>query len=171
MKSALAKTLVLPSIALFVSCETPASPSSDYDSVAFLQPSKVPAAARQELARARAATARYHDVNRAIADGYVDISLNVPGQGMHYLNASLVDGTFDPEQPELLQYVQRGNKLKLVGVEYVVPLELSASAPAGFSGDADQWHVVAEAGLWALHTWIWLGNPDGIFADTNSKVP
>ena len=51
---------------------------------------KVPAAARQQLAAARQATAKYHDVDMAVADGYVSIGY-VPGEGFEYVNWSLVD--------------------------------------------------------------------------------
>ena len=123
-----------------------------------------------ELAQARRATAKYHDVDRAMDDDYVDINVVVPGQGSHYLKfAALLDGTFDPTEPEILVYAPQGNRMKLVAVEYAVPVAASAAPPEGFSGDADHWHE--QDGLWLLHAWIWLGNPDGIFADANPKIP
>ena len=170
MKTALTRTLALSFFAFLLSCDAPTNSDRASAEYAVPQASHVPAAARHELAGARAATAKYHDVDRAIADGYVDIGLNVPGQGMHFLKESLLDGVFDAEKPELLLYVERGNRLELVGVEYAVPTSLSESAPAGFSGDADSWHVEEDFGLWVLHAWIWLGNPDGIFANTNPNV-
>lgn len=58
----------------------------------------------QELAQARAATAKYHDVANAIADGYVEFGDNESGEGVHYANFSLVDGVFDINHPDLLLY-------------------------------------------------------------------
>ncbi len=152
-----------------------------------------------ELAAARRATAKYHDVSRALADGYVQFSGHVPGMGAHFVNLGLTDTTFDRTKPEILLYsLTEGNKPKLVGVEYgnLIP-------DPGFTGDLDEWHVhlaschyadgfeVAEPNpfscpatspggapfvlwhpdLWTLHTWIWRGNPDGIFEPINPNVP
>src|SRR5262245_29898334 len=132
------------------------------------------AATHKELAQARRATAKYHDVEQAEADGYVNFNLYVPGEGFHYLKQSLLDGNFDPAQPEMLLYapVPGENRLELVGVEYLVPLAFSSDPPAGFTGDADQWRMDAEGfGLWELNAWIWLHNPEGMFAHDNPHIP
>jgi hypothetical protein len=132
------------------------------------------AATHKELAQARRATAKYHDVAQAEADGYVNFNLNVPGEGVHYVKFSLIDGNFDPTQPEMLLYapVPGENRLELAGVEYLVPLPLSPTPPAGFSGEADQWRMDAEGfGLWELNAWIWLHNPEGMFAHDNPRMP
>jgi hypothetical protein len=92
----------------------------------------------QELARVRQATARYHDVSQAEAAGYVDIGLFVSGQGYHYVNFSLVDDTFDLDNPEILVYAPTPNGgLRLVAVEFAVPD--SFPVPEGFFGDSDVW--------------------------------
>ncbi len=132
------------------------------------------AATNQQLAQARRGTAKYHDIAQAEADGYVNINIYESGEGLHYVNFSLVDGTFDPEHPEVLLYanVHHANCLELVAVEYVVPLNLSATAPAGFAGGADVWRENSEGlGLWELNAWIWLHNSNGIFAFKNPRVP
>jgi hypothetical protein len=48
---------------------------------------------------------------------------------------SLIDANFDPEQPETLFYaaVPWEERLKLLAVEYMVPMALSPGAPAGFT--------------------------------------
>ena len=126
---------------------------------------------QQELARVRAATAKYHDINKAIADGYADINLYVPHMGWHYLNSTQLDGTFDMEKPELLVYANSPNGgLQLVAVEYAVPLSLSPDPPEGFTGDQDVWDVNTDFQLWTLHCWVWYNNPDGIFAEYNPRV-
>lgn len=122
-----------------------------------------------ELAAARAGTARYQRLEAALADGYVDIDLCVPGQGCHFLNPGLVDAEFDPGKPEILMYSPQGDRMRLVGLEYAVPD--TEPRPDGFSGDADVWHVNADFHLWLLHVWVWRNNPDGMFADSNPLVP
>jgi len=128
---------------------------------------------RQELASARAATARYHNIEEALADGYVQASPDIPGEGFHYVNFSSVDCAFNSEEPEVLHYafVPNENRLQLVGVEYVVPLACGP-APEGFTGDADEWEQeVGGPPVWSLNAWIWRNNPDGVFAPLNYLVP
>ena len=137
-------------------------------------PDNLSAATNQQLAQARRATAKYHDIEQAEADGYVNINVYESGEGLHYVNFALVDGTFDPEHPEVLLYapVPHENRMELVGVEYVIPLSLSSGAPAGFTGDSDVWRPNSEGlGLWELNAWIWLHNSNGIFAFKNPRVP
>src|SRR5215470_11970786 len=123
----------------------------------------LPRETRRELTRARKATARYRDLSQAIADGYVDINVFVPNMGFHYLKSSLLDSKFDPERPELLVYAAtncNSNKLRLVAVEYAVPIAESPTPPEGFTGDHDEWDRNEQFGLWTLHAWIWHENPD-----------
>ena len=131
------------------------------------------AAFQQELARARAATAIYHDVNRAIADGYVRATDFESGEGYHYANFALMDGNFEIERPEALLYtLGPDGQLRLAGVEYMIPLALSEEAPEGFTGDEDLWREDSEGfDLWELNVWLWLHNPDGMFAAKNPRIP
>lgn len=125
-----------------------------------------------QLAQARAATARYHDVRSAIADGYKNTGIIIANMGTHFLKDSLLDGRFDAGHPELLVYSPDQNGgLRLVAVEYAVPLALSATAPEGFRGDADEWFADQNFLLWTLHSWVWKENPDGVFNPTNKQVP
>jgi hypothetical protein len=129
-------------------------------------------ATKRQLIRAQLATARYHNINRAIADGYVDINVFIPNMGYHYLKSGILDGTFDPEKPELLVYADFGNgHRRLVAVEYAVPTALTDTPPEGFTGDDDMWHRNDEFGLWTLHAWIWYHNPDVVFDELNPRVP
>lgn len=128
-------------------------------------------ATNHELAQARSATAKYHEFARADADGYEFLQC-VPGEGFEYVNWSLVDCNFDVEHPEALHYIASGNGLKLVGVEYVVPVACMATPPPGFTGDADEWEFEAEGlPIWALRAAIWLPNPEGMFAEHNPRIP
>jgi hypothetical protein len=127
----------------------------------------------QELAAARAGTARYHNIANAIADGYVDINVVVPGMGVHYLRPENLNATFDPGMPELLVYQPKENGgFRLVAVEYAVPVALSTNAPEGYTGDDDVWGIFAgapgpEDDLWTLHAWVWYNNPTGMFNPIN----
>ena len=89
----------------FVSASKPGEESLSADTLA-------------ELARARNATAKYHDVAVAVADGYVQ-KVYGSGEGYHFVNAGLMDCTFDLEHPEVLLYTPSGEGLRLVGVEYI----------------------------------------------------
>ncbi|HKZ67364.1 MAG TPA: hypothetical protein VJ111_13450, partial [Chitinophagaceae bacterium] len=72
-----------------------------------------------ELQQARAATARYRNINNAIKDGYSDIMVDVPNMGHHFMNTGLVDGTFDIRKPEILVYNKDEDGIQqLVAVEY-----------------------------------------------------
>jgi len=125
----------------------------------------------RELGRARRATAKYHDVANAEADGYVNVNLYTPGEGYHYVNELLIDTTFDPEEPEVLLYARSedGIGLKLVAVEYLSPDAFPA--PGGFTGDADVWEAEPPFPVWVVNAWIWLQNPDGVFTFANPRVP
>jgi hypothetical protein len=127
----------------------------------------------KELRQAREATKKYRDLDKALADGYADVNVFVPKMGYHYLKAEILDTTFNHKRPELLVYANvRGKRgLQLVALEYAVPTNLSATPPAGFTGDFDQWDRDDAFGLWTLHAWVWLQNPDGVFADFNPRLP
>jgi len=127
-----------------------------------------------ELAAARAGTAKYHNIAQAVADGYVNIDVFVSGQGFHYLKPALLDATFEADKPEILVYapIPDENSLRLVAVEYAAPISLSPNGPPeGFTGDDDVWDRNEEFGLWTLHAWVWLNNPDGMFAEFSPRVP
>jgi len=130
-----------------------------------------------ELQQARAATARYRDINNAIKDGYSNINVDVPNMGHHFMNVKLVDGTFDIRKPEILVYngLDEGNP-ELVAVEYAVNYRDAngniTSPPDGFTGTGDVWKGESETGFpfWLCHAWVWKYNPNGVFNWTNPLV-
>ena len=123
-----------------------------------------------ELGKVRAATARYHDVQKALDDDYVRTDIVIPNMGRHYIRFPDIDGTFDLERPEILVYQEGpGDRLRLVAVEWAVPLNLAE--PEGFPGEADIWTGSTGFQLWLLHAWVWADNPDGMFNMTNPNVP
>jgi hypothetical protein len=132
----------------------------------------LPHVVHRELQAVKAATAKYNDIKKALADGYVDIGVVIPNMGHHFLNPEYLDADFELTKPEILVYELRPNgKYKLVAVEYAVPLVLANVAPEGFTGSYDVWDVVPDAGIWALHAWVWKKNPLGVFNPTNPNVP
>jgi hypothetical protein len=132
----------------------------------------LPQVIHRQLQELKAATAKYNDIKKALADGYVDINVVIPNMGHHFLNPTLLDDHFDHTKPEILVYELRPNgKYKLVAAEFAVPLPLSETAPEGFIGNYDQWSVVEDAGIWALHAWVWEKNPLGVFSPINPNVP
>ena len=139
------------------------------------------------LAQARAATAQFHDVDRATEAGYVQASPCVPGQGYHYVNFTLAsNGDLDVSQPEVLLYAPGPNgKLRLVGVEYVRFYPGSFTAPAAppyvrdpggpsmFGVDFHGPMAGHEPGMpdhHELHVWVWRHSPEGMFEAHNSRV-
>ena len=73
-----------------------------------------------QIAAIRAVTAKYHDVEKAKADGYQQVSLMVPNMGHHFRNQD-VKG-FELERPHILLYVKaKDDAWQLVGVEWGFP--------------------------------------------------
>lgn len=122
----------------------------------------------RDLAMARAASARYHRVEVALADGFVDTGHCVAlpdgsaAMGIHFVNpARMGDDNLDVTEPEALLYEKDADgRLRLIGVEYI-----------GNQGDAlfGQEFTPTPAGP-ALHVWLWRHNPSGTFADFNPNV-
>src|SRR5437588_7798632 len=81
------------------------------------------------LAEVRQATARYLDVERARADGFVQISGMEPRHGYHFARVdaraaivtALSGGSLDLARPPMLLYVERQVAWQLAGVEYALP--------------------------------------------------
>ena len=131
-----------------------------------------------DLQRARAFTARFHSLQQAEAAGYVPVSPCIPGEGIHYERASLVDNVIDPEEPELLLYAPRPNgELRLVGIEYFKPdadnnLGTAPDRPSlfGVPFDGPMFHPGPPIVHYDLHVWLWEPNPNGMFVLPNPNV-
>lgn len=82
----------------------------------------------KDLAAVRQATTKYHDVNVALADGFIRTPACVEesglgGMGIHFINPARTMGPAENIlEPEILLYVKTGNGLKLLGVEYMFPI-------------------------------------------------
>lgn len=80
-----------------------------------------------QIAKATLATMPYLTLNVATleAAGYYRSTTDVPDQGIHYTNDSLVDNVFNPEQPEGLVYNSTGN---LAALFYVMAGDTTVGA-------------------------------------------
>ena len=129
---------------------------------------------RAALTEAKKATAKYHNFQKALDDGFVQLSpcVSVPGlgaMGFHYGNfGRLMNPNVDAAEPEVLLYVPGENgAMRLVLLEYVVPAALVPAAPALFG---QTYHFSAERNAYELHVWTWRNNPSGVFAPFNPKL-
>lgn len=158
-------------ITLFSSCEKESTGDDVRDPIGEYSAS-LPAQTVSELTAAKNATARYRNIDSAIADGYADINVVVQNMGFHYMKASLADTVFNPQNPEILVYNKLQNgKFELVAVEYAVPIPMMPDhAPEGFTGGTDVWTYSTTFNLWLLHAWVWQYNPLGIFVPSNPDV-
>ena len=131
----------------------------------------------------REATQKYIDVNAAINAGYQPVLGCVSGQdhgamGVHYVNASLLNGELDATQPQALIYEPLGGgKMRLVGVEFIVDAttwqKKNAAPPQLYQQLLQLIPSPNRYGLdtfYELHVWAWQDNPNGAFVDWNNKV-
>jgi hypothetical protein len=149
---------------------------------------------RDELARVRRVTARFHDLDAALEAGYELGWVNGSGvriitgcvshptagaMGYHYFNAELMaDLTTDALAPEALVYAPGPDgQRKLVAVEWVV--RGPNSNPSGVVPPpiptvlGMEMHILVPPpgpAFYLMHAWVWKPNPAGMFADFNPKV-
>ena len=142
------------------------------DMVKLTQPTE------DQLEAAREATRKYKDVNVALADGFVPVGTDVPGEGFHYLNPTRLDCTFDPAHPEVLLYalLPGQTQLRLVALEYLIRFDCTEKGkdgppPEGFAGNLDVWGNDEPVPFWNLNAWLYFKNPDGLFTSLNPRVP
>jgi hypothetical protein len=133
----------------------------------------------------KAATARYHSIAQAMADGYTGVGepcVASPdgAMGIHFINPELMaDDAVDPLRPEILLYVPKANgDLALVGVEY---WKADADGDLGTSDDRPSvlgqpldgpmlGHTPTMPVHYDLHVWLWKSNPSGFFAPFNPTL-
>lgn len=152
-----------------------------------------------EVSALKQATAKYHDVEAAIAAGYitellqtnnspytggtciVDVVAPIEGaMGIHMVDTrdpavgGRIDGTLDPTEPEALLYERRNDgTLKLTGVEYIVGG--GGARPSLYGQQFDTTDLVRygaepNTNVWTLHAWVWKPNPAGMFEQWNDRV-
>ena len=136
---------------------------------------------RQQLAALHPLFARYHDLDKATADGYEFVGpcvsdLALGGMGDHYsLNAEIDfgrgDGTYALDKPQYLVYApQKNGGRRLAALDYTVPYEKWHSPePPSFFGIPFTRND--GFGVWMFHIWLFEHNPAGMFANFNPTVP
>jgi hypothetical protein len=146
------------------------------------------ASSNSPTAGARAATDRYHDISLALADGYAEfrdkdgiacIDSPTGAMGVHFVKGTLLDTVVDPTQPEALVYEPRPftGGYKLVALEYIVfqePWDATHSSPPSLFGQdflltpaPNRYGIDA---FYALHAWLFRGNPLGQLQPWNPRV-
>jgi hypothetical protein len=138
-----------------------------------------------ELVRVvRESTRRFHDVNRATAEGYQLMFGCVSGpddgaMGLHYVNMDLVgDGALDARRPEIVIYepLPNGGR-RLIGADYLVLAEAwhanNTSAPELMG---QLMHLIESPNryglpaFYTLHVWAWKPNANGAFVNWHPSV-
>ena len=136
--------------------------------------------------KVRNATARYTDINTALAEGWVTATPCVSGpdtgaMGVHLvLPARISAGILNAEQPEALIYEPMGDgAMRLVGVEFIVLASVWASHNPGGSVPALDGNLLNYVpapnryglpAFYEIHVWAWEHNPQGSYADWNTRV-
>jgi hypothetical protein len=136
--------------------------------------------------KVRTATARFKDINVAIAEGFVQATPCVSGpnfgaMGVHFvLPARVSGGVLNADQPEALIYEPiAGGGVRLVGVEFFVLASVWASQHPGAGPPALEGQLLnlidapnryGLPALYELHVWAWQRNPVGSFGDWNTAV-
>ncbi len=133
---------------------------------------------QQQLAAVRATTAKYHDVEAAVAAGYTPTEHCVPGMGYHYVNYSQF-GKLDPMAPDALLYAANKNgQLRLVGVEWLMvdgdqDLSTDGDRPSMFGKAFDGPMPGHGPGMpihYDLHAYVWQANPAGVLETWNRNI-
>ena len=136
------------------------------------------AEAERAIATLRRVTARYHNLNAALEDGFVflhgcEVRPGEGGVGALYVHFErLLDGVLDPGSPDALVYEPARNgreRPRLVAAELAIPYGLwKGDGPPRFLGA--EFQREDEFGVYGLHVWIWRHNPEGMFAEGNPRV-
>jgi len=164
----LATLLVSPAMARDVGNETHSHPEMGNDNAFSPLVHKV-----------RKATARFRDVNVAIAEGYAAgpcvSGPNRGAMGVHLINTNLLTKDVDAETPEALIYEPSPDgRMRLVGVEIItLAADWVNEVPVldghllNYVGAPNRYGIPA---FYEIHVWAWRNNPDGTFADWNPRV-
>jgi hypothetical protein len=168
----------------------PAGPSQAQDGHAHATaaPQQSPTAEHQSRENAlvrivRDSTRRFQDVAVAREAGYVPMFGCVTGSsegvmGVHFVNASLLDGVLDPTRPEILVYEPKSRgRFQLVAADYLVLSDVwHATNPAPPEMLGQLFHLFESPNrfglpaFYTLHVWAWRDNPQGTFANWNPRV-
>ena len=169
-------------LALLAGCDSPPAPATSTEPLT-LQLNKGPSEDKKLIEQMRRATDKYHNIQVAYDDGYVDdgfgcISDPVEGgMGWHLIRDDLhADPAIDPLKPELLIYEpQKNGRMKFIAVEYEVYRADWANAgntepPSLLGKDFEAIDFPGLDPVYGLHVWLWEENPSGFLNDWNPKI-
>jgi hypothetical protein len=134
-----------------------------------------------DLAALRAATARFHRPEVAMAEGWgilpiLDHCVELPGvggEGYHLTKLANIDTTLDLRDPEALVYAPGPDgQWQFAAVAYVVNAAQwdaeGHTEPPSLLGQ--RFHYFPLTKNYVLHAWVWRHNPLGMFDDWNPNV-
>lgn len=162
--------------ALAVACLLALAPGARAHETAAAPPQVSP-----ELEAVRAKLEKYRDPVKAVHDGYLStlgcVQYPDGGMGVHFLNLGTMGPEPDPWSPQILMYEPVGGKLRLVAVEWLVPLATGVKERPKlfgreFHGPMEGHHPLMPRELhhYDLHVWLFKENPEGLFNNTNPDV-
>jgi hypothetical protein len=145
-----------------------------------------------DLSKVRAALEKYKDPYVAVHDGYFStvgcVEIEQPGgagkvpykpgsMGIHFINVGTIGPVPDPARPQVLLYEPDGDKLRLVGAEWFVPLATGVKQRPMLWGRPFDGPMMGHPPLlplamshYDLHVWLYKPNPLGTFAPTHPGV-
>jgi len=137
-----------------------------------------------QLTELRKVTARFHSIDTAKQAGYSTqitpcwAHHSAGAMGYHFGKTDLLDATVALLEPEVIIYEpQAGGHMKMVGMEYIVPLAAWEAAGHDLNNPNDVPQLLGQKytrhstlPIFKLHIWLWQQNPSGTFADWNPKV-
>jgi hypothetical protein len=134
-----------------------------------------------ELVKLKAALEKYQDPVAAVHDGYFStlgcVEYASGGMGVHFLNPALIGPEPDPMKPILLLYEPDGERLRLVAVEWLIPLATGIKTHPKlfgrpFDGPMEGHEPLLPLGLhhYDLHAWLFKPNSLGLFSPVNPDV-
>lgn len=132
------------------------------------------------IQKVRKATAKFRDINAALAAGYAPGTPCVSGpnsgaMGVHLINQALLGKDVNAATPEALIYEPTADgRMRLVGVEiltfasdWVNEVPVLDGNLLHYVGAPNRYGLPA---FYEIHVWAWRNNPDGSFADWNPRV-
>jgi hypothetical protein len=142
-----------------------------------------------EIEALRQALSKYQDYQAAVRDLYLStvgcvyydgtkmeghMEYPAGAMGIHFVNLT-IQGPPDPLKPNVLMYEPVGGELKLVGAEWLVPIQAATERPTlfgqEFQGPMEGHYplIHREFAHYDLHVWF-KDNPHGVFSPTNPNV-
>ena len=149
-------------------------------------------AKKADIEALKKSLAKYEDYTAAVRDLYlstvgcvhyngekIEGAMYYPkgAMGIHFVNVPSVGKPLDPMKPNVLIYEPTKKGLKLVGVEWLVPLtpdikEVPTLFGQKFMGPMEGHYplIPREFVHYDLHAWLFRDNPNGMFSPTNPNV-